>query len=53
MEPGKVKADMQLAAAELEKNGKFNVGGVLNTKLKKTPATPSGSFHEGTLCLQG
>ena len=30
---------MELAAAELKKNGKFKLGGVLNMKLKKKPAT--------------
>ncbi len=29
---------LQLAAAELKKNGKFKLGGVLNMKLKKKPA---------------
>jgi len=45
MKPGKVKAVivsyMELAAAELKKNGSFKVGGVLNMKLKKKPATPA------------
>ncbi len=30
--------DLDLAATELKKNGKFKLGGVLNTKLKKKPA---------------
>ena len=30
---------MELAAAELKKNCKFKLGGVLNMKLKKKPAT--------------
>ena len=30
---------LQLAAAELKKNGKFKLGGSLNMKLKKKPAT--------------
>ena len=32
-------SDFELAAAELKKNGKFNLGGVLNMKLKKKQAT--------------
>jgi len=30
---------MELAASELKKNGTFKVGGCLNLKLKKKPAT--------------
>merc|ERR1712110_988217 len=30
---------VELAAAELKKNGKFKLGGALNLKLKKKPAT--------------
>ena len=30
--------NVQLAATELKKNGKFKLGGVLNTKLKTKPA---------------
>jgi len=33
-----VVAYIELAAAELKKNGKFKLGGVLNMKLKKKPA---------------
>merc|ERR1712014_353705 len=32
---------MEIAAAELKKNGTFKVGGCLNLKLKKKPATPA------------
>merc|ERR1712062_122343 len=32
---------MELAAAELKKNGAFKIGGVLNMKLKKKPAKPA------------
>ena len=39
LKPVKVRtvetSDFELAAAELKKNGKFNLGGVLNMKLKK------------------
>ena len=42
LKPVKVRtvetSDFELAAAELKKNGKFNLGGVLNMKLKKKPA---------------
>merc|ERR1719213_1457703 len=45
LKPGKVKSVivsyMELAASELKKNGSFKVGGVLNMKLKKKPATPA------------
>merc|ERR1711908_101260 len=33
-----VTSYLELAAAELKKNGKFKLGGVLNMKLKKKPA---------------
>ena len=36
--------NVQLAATELKKNGKFKLGGVLNTKLKKKPAKAA---HKG------
>jgi len=43
LKPKNVKAVivsyMELAASELKKNGKFKLGGVLNMKLKKKPAT--------------
>merc|ERR1740117_2130553 len=32
---------VELAAAELKKNGKFKLGGVLNMKLKKKAASPA------------
>merc|ERR1712007_185730 len=32
---------MEVAAAELKKNGAFKIGGCLNMKLKKKPATPA------------
>merc|ERR1712048_1155180 len=32
---------MEVAAAELKKNGTFKLGGCLNLKLKKKPATPA------------
>merc|ERR1719148_95535 len=42
LKPKQVKAVIttyvELAAAELKKNGKFKLGGVLNMKLKKKPA---------------
>merc|ERR1719231_2065869 len=42
LKPKNVKAVvtsyMELAAAELKKNGKFKIGGCLNLKLKKKPA---------------
>ena len=42
LKPVKVRtvetSDFELAAAELKKNGKFNLGGVLNMKLKKKQA---------------
>merc|ERR1711991_314337 len=34
-------AFIDLAAAELKKNGAFKLGGCLNLKLKKKPATPA------------
>ena len=33
-----INSYVELAAAELKKNGKFKLGGVLNMKLKKKPA---------------
>merc|ERR1719216_429876 len=36
-----ITAYIDLAAAELKKNGSFKLGGVLNMKLKKKPATPA------------
>merc|ERR1719482_360804 len=43
LKPKNVKAVvtsyLELAATELKKNGKFKLGGVLNLKLKKKPAT--------------
>ena len=43
LKPVKVRtvetSDFELAAAELKKNGKFNLGGVFNMKLKEKPAT--------------
>merc|ERR1711904_303030 len=45
LKPKQVKAVVtsyvDLAAAELKKNGKFKFGGVLNMKLKKKPARPA------------
>merc|ERR1711862_693183 len=45
LKPGKVKAIIQaylaLGAAELKKNGKFKLAGLINMKLKKKPATPA------------
>merc|ERR1712203_82491 len=32
---------MEVAAAELKRNGAFKLGGCLNLKLKKKPATPA------------
>merc|ERR1711881_777196 len=32
---------LELAAAEVKKNGKFKIGGILNMKLKKKPARPA------------
>merc|ERR1712039_605388 len=32
---------MEIGAAELKKNGSFKLGGCLNLKLKKKPATPA------------
>merc|ERR1712019_115510 len=32
---------MEVAASELKKNGSFKIGGCLNMKLKKKPATPA------------
>merc|ERR1712113_640161 len=32
---------MEVAASELKKNGAFKLGGCLNLKLKKKPATPA------------
>ena len=43
LKPVKVRtvetSDFELAPAELKKNGKFNLGGVLNMKFKKKQAT--------------
>merc|ERR1719223_604735 len=36
---GVITAYLALAASELKKNGKFKLGGLLNMKLKKKPAT--------------
>merc|ERR1711862_938369 len=36
-----VEGLMAVAAAELKKNGSFKIGGCLNMKLKKKPATPA------------
>merc|ERR1740124_1848207 len=36
---GLISAYLALGALELKKNGKFKLGGVLNMKLKKKPAT--------------
>merc|ERR1719446_204919 len=36
-----ITAYLELAAGELKKTGKFKLGGVLNMKLKKKPATPA------------
>merc|ERR1712048_286846 len=45
LKPKQVKAVitgyMELAAAELKKNGVFKIGGVFNMKLKKKPAKPA------------
>jgi len=45
LKPKQVKAVVtsyvELAAAELKKNGKFKLGGVLNMKLKKKAASPA------------
>merc|ERR1712093_937950 len=45
LKTGKVKAVIasyiELAAGEMKKNGSFKLGGVLNMKLKKKPATPA------------
>jgi len=45
LKPGKVKAVVTayiaLGAAELKKNGKFKLAGLLNMKLKKKPARPA------------
>ena len=42
LKPVKVRtveaSDVELAAAELKQNGKFNLGGVVNMKLKKKQA---------------
>ena len=46
-----------LAAEELKKTGSFKLGGVLNMKLKKKPATPvrkgMNPIHQGTWRVQG
>merc|ERR1719161_950856 len=45
LKPKQVKAVitgyLDIAAAELKKNGKFKLGGILNMKLKKKPARPA------------
>merc|ERR1712232_1084545 len=45
LKPKQVKAVitnyLEIAAAELKKNGKFKLGGILNMKLKKKPARPA------------
>merc|ERR1719498_2030170 len=38
---GAVEGLMEVAAAELKKNGTFKVAGMLKLKLKKKPATPA------------
>merc|ERR1711976_624714 len=38
---GAISAYLEIAAAELKKNGKFKLGGILNMKLKKKPARPA------------
>merc|ERR1711879_1124005 len=38
---GAISTYLELAAAELKKNGKFKLGGILNMKLKKKPARPA------------
>merc|ERR1711862_126959 len=38
---GVMEGLIELAAEELTKNGSFKLGGVLNMKLKKKPATPA------------
>merc|ERR1712078_869552 len=38
---GVMEGLMELAAEELKKTGSFKLGGVLNMKLKKKPATPA------------
>merc|ERR1711879_341756 len=38
---GAISPYLELAAAELKKNGKFKLGGILNMKLKKKPARPA------------
>merc|ERR1711879_658851 len=38
---GAVEGIVAVAAAELKKSGSFKLGGVLNLKLKKKPATPA------------
>merc|ERR1712176_252722 len=38
---GAVEGLLAVAADQLKKNGSFKVGGVLNLKLKKKPATPA------------
>merc|ERR1711862_419970 len=45
LKPKQVKAAittyLEIAAAELKKNGKFKLGGILNMKIKKKPARPA------------
>merc|ERR1711982_41376 len=45
MGPNEVKAAVEgllaLAADQLKQNGSFKIGGVLNMRLKKRPATPA------------
>merc|ERR1719182_768383 len=36
-----IAAYMDLAAAEIKKNGAFKLGGIINMKLKKKPARPA------------
>merc|ERR1719482_1869195 len=38
---GAITTYLEIAAAELKKNGKFKLGGILNMKLKKKPARPA------------
>merc|ERR1719163_1769741 len=38
---GAVEAVLDVAVDQLKKNGSFKIGGMLNLKLKKRPATPA------------